>query len=320
MFSVGPITHNLSAIFDEFWNNKLSIPVEGLQDVGQTGVKLDVQRSHLQQQRQDLQADGVDYVTRVDSGEPFNSIAAGKLPLVWAHVELVADSPDKKKIESGDMVGRLMHREVFNAVNAVQSELLMISPYLIPGKEGMQMFNDLHARHVQLRILTNSMESSTESLAQSGYMHYRKPLLDAGVDLHELRTQLGNIKGSGQTALISSYGTYSLHGKLFVLDRKRLFIGSMNFDQRSLHLNTEIGLIIDSPVLAQQVAARFEAMVKLQNAYLVTLDPADSKGKELIWQTEENGQAVTFHVERARTDWQGFKVRFLTLLPVDDEL
>ena len=207
---------------------------------------------------------------------------SGRLPLVWAHAQVVYDSPDKKKVENGAMVGRLMERAVANATREVQSELLMVTPYLIPGKEGMQLFKDLRQRNVRVRILTSSLESSTVLLAQAGYMHYRVPLLEDGVELYEIRSLLGNTRGSGQTAAISRFGNYSLHAKLFVFDRKRLFIGSMNFDQRSMHLNTEIGLIIDSPELAQQIAARFEAMVQPANSYMLALRP-NAAGERQVW-------------------------------------
>jgi putative cardiolipin synthase len=160
------------------------------------------------------------------------------------------------------------------------------------------------------------------ALAQAGYMHYRAPLLESGVELHEIRSLLGNAKGSGQTTAMSRYGNYSLHGKLFVLDRQRLFIGSMNFDQRSLHLNTEIGLIIESPELAQQVAARFEAMVQPVNAYRLALRPAVAAGPpgRLKWMTNEGGQAVEYDDEPARSNWQRTMINLLTLLPIDSEL
>ena len=84
------------------------------------------------------------------------------------------------------------------------------------------MFEDLRQRNVRVRILTNSLESSTVLMAQSGYMRYRQRLLEDGVELYEIRSLLGNTKGSGQTAAISRYGNYSLHGKLFVFDRQRI--------------------------------------------------------------------------------------------------
>ncbi|HET7774890.1 MAG TPA: phospholipase D-like domain-containing protein, partial [Azospira sp.] len=210
---------------------------------------------------------------------------------------------------------------VAEATGSVQSELLMVTPYLIPGKEGMALFLALRQRNVRVRILTNSLESSTVLLAHAGYMHYRVPLLESGVELYEIRALLGNTRGSGQTAAISGAGNYSLHAKLFVFDRQKVFVGSMNFDQRSMHLNTEIGLIIDSPELAQQVARRFDAMAQPANAYRLELRPSDNgSAPELIWLTQENGQAVEYGVEPARSTWQRIKANILTLLPLDREL
>ena len=258
---------------------------------------------------------------RVKTGEPFNGIISGRLPLIWAHAQLVYDSPDKKKVQSGAMMGRLMKPAVVNVAKAVKSELLMVTPYLIPGDEGMQLFKDLRQRKVRVRVLTNSLESSTMLLAQAGYMHYRVPLLEDGVELYEIRSLLGNARGSGQTKAISRYGNYSLHAKLFVFDRQRLFIGSMNFDQRSMHLNTEIGLIIDSPDLAKQIAARFEAMVQPVNSYKLGLRPNDAGGKpSLVWRTQEDSKAVEYDTEPARSEWQRVKANALSLLPLDDEL
>ena len=214
-----------------------------------------------------------------------------------------------------------MHRPVAKVVATVQSELLMVTPYLIPGDEGMQLFSDLRKRNVRVRILTNSLESSTVLVAQSGYMHYRLPLLKEGVEIHEVRSLLGNARGSGQTTKMTRYGNYSLHAKLFVFDRKRLFIGSMNFDQRSMHLNTEIGLIIDSPELAQQTVARFESMTSPPNSYELTLLPRDGdRSPRLVWRTQEDGNAFEYDREPARSNWQRLKVELLKLLPLDDEL
>ena len=95
----------------------------------------------------------------------------------------------------------------------------------------------------------------------------------------------------------------------------------MNFDQRSMHLNTEIGLIIDSPMLAGQVAGRFEAMVQPVNAYKLILRPNQAGGApSLVWHTQEDGQAVEYDTEPVRSDWQRAKANILSLLPVDDEL
>jgi len=321
MFTGGPIAQQLSASFDEFWNNALSIPAQALSSARTSPARLDEHREALEQKRGEVKANGVDYATQVAAGEPLQGMISGRLPLVWARARLVYDSPDKKKVENGSMVGRLMHRAVADATLAVQSELLMITPYLIPGAEGMNIFDALRQRSVRVRILTTSLEASTVLPAQSGYMHYRVPLLEFGVELYEIRSLLGNARGSGQTAAMSRYGNYSLHAKMFVFDRRSLFIGSMNFDQRSMHLNTEIGLIIDSPELAQQIATRFEAMVQPVNAYALALRPAAAGERpRLIWQTQEGGQPVDYNIEPARSDWQRLQVNILSLLPLDREL
>lgn len=321
VFAAGPIAAELSATFDDYWNSALAIPAEALSGGKSSHGALNEHRQVLKDETRQLKSDGVGYVERIASGEPFNGMISGRLPLIWAHAELICDSPDKKKVESGAMVGELMQRAVADAVVAVRSELLMVTPYLIPGREGMKLVKDLRQRKVRVRVLTNSLESSTVMLAQAGYMHYRLPLLESGVELYEIRSLLGNARGSGETAAMSRYGTYSLHGKLFVFDRKRLFIGSMNFDQRSMHLNTEIGLIIDSPALAQQIAARFEAMVQPANSYRLILRPGDAgAAPSLAWRTQEDGEAVEYDTEPARTGWQRFKAGFLSGLPMDREL
>jgi putative cardiolipin synthase len=318
VFAAGPIAQQLSKTFDEYWNSALSIPVQALANDTTSKKALREHRQELKEQKEKLHADGVDYVKLIATGEPFNGMISGRLPLTWAHAQVVSDSPDKKSVENGTMVGRLMLRGVFSAATAVQSELLMITPYLIPGKEGMQMFADLRKRNVRVRILTSSLEASTVLAASAGYMHYRVPMLENGVELYEIRSLLGNVKGSGETKGIAQYGNYSLHAKMFVFDRKRLFLGSMNFDQRSMHLNTEIGLIIDSPLLAQQMAARFEAMVLPVNSYRLELRPAGAQG--LAWFTQEGGKTIEYDIEPARSNSQRNKVKLLSLLPMDSEL
>jgi putative cardiolipin synthase len=132
---------------------------------------------------------------------------------------------------------------------------------------------------------------------------------------------LGDVRGSGETAQVSRYGNYALHAKMFVFDRQKLFIGSMNYDERSKRINTEIGLIIDSAELAQQTARRFDAMVKPDDCYIVALrsagPPQDSR---LVWRTEENGHDVEYTREPARSGWQRLEVKLLTLLPLDKQL
>ncbi len=147
------------------------------------------------------------------------------------------------------------------------------------------------------------------------------PLLESGVELYELRALPGSRHGSGESKKLTRSGNYSLHAKLLVFDRSGVFVGSMNYDQRSRWLNTENGLIIRSPELAEQTARRFAAMTQPQNAYRVTLEPAaPGRRPRLTWTTQQAERVVSTHTEPARSLWQRLEVRLLSLLPIDREL
>ena len=325
VFAVGPVVKRLSATFDEYWNSRFAIPARAL---GTTRHRSDRHtlrqwRSRQHRQMRSLAAPGLDYVARVASGEPYAGLISGRLPLVWAYSEVVCDSPDKRRVRSRERVGQLMQPEVAAVAAMVSSELLMITPYVVPAPEEMKLLATLRRRGVTIRILTNSLSTARGLLAQSGYMHYRVPLLREGVHLYEIRARLGSSKGSGQTERISRFGNYSLHAKQFVFDRRAVFYGSMNFDRRSRDLNTEIGVIIDSPVLAAQTAARFAAMAAPQNAYTVRLRPATagaSGPRHLVWDTVEHGIPVEYATEPVHTPGKRLAVKWLSLLHFDGEL
>jgi len=206
---------------------------------------------------------------------------------------------------------------VAEAAASIQREMLMITPYLVPARSEVKLVSDQRARGARVAILTNSLESAPELSAHAGYMHYRPSLLGEGVELFEVRSHLESTRGSGQSRRISAAGNYALHAKLMVFDREHLYIGSMNFDQRSHSLNTELGLVIDSPELAQQTVDRFNAMTRPESAYSVRFR---EPGKHLLWHYREQGQDVEQTTEPARSPWQRFKVRLISLLPIDREL
>jgi putative cardiolipin synthase len=308
VFAAGPIVPELSKTFDEFWNSAMAIPAEAL--------------GHPRESRaRKVKPGGIDYAAVIASDEPFAGIMSGKLPLAWAPAQLVYDSPDKKQVVSGSVPGALMVPEVEKVIRAAQSEMLLVTPYLVPSADELQALQGLRQHAVRVRILSNSLESCPEISAQSGYDKYRVPLLESGVELYEVRALLGSTRGSGQSAKISRYGNYALHGKLYVFDRKKILIGSMNFDQRSQRINTEIGLIIGSPDIAQQTALRFENMVKPENCYALALSRSGVAGKSrLTWRTQEKDRDVEFDQEPARSGWQRLQARLLALLPLEREL
>jgi putative cardiolipin synthase len=325
VFAAGPIAVQLSATFDEFWSSRFAVPAAALLRSQRSGKALAERRErasdHSERHLETLKTDGVDYVARLASDEPYAGIISGRLPLVWAQAQVISDTPDKKGVDKGNVGGRLMAPQVLLAARATQSELLMITPYLVPTPDELRTVEDLRGRAIRVGILTNSLTSAPDLIAQAGYMKYRVPLLKDGVEVYEVRSLLGNTRGSGETAVVSHYGNYGLHAKLMVFDRKRLFIGSMNFDQRSRHLNTEIGLIIDSPELAQETVVRFDRMVQPENVYAPAwLDPHAGAPGHLVWHTREDGKDIEYLREPARGSWQKFKLNVMSWLPVDREL
>jgi putative cardiolipin synthase len=318
--TTGPLVPKLSAVFDEFWNYRLTVPA-GVIDPGHASsqaladyeAQLAGQRTRLDALRGDAPANA--------PRTPFADLMAGRTPLTWAPVDLTYDSPDKKDIVERRRRGRLLYDAVAARARAVDSELIMVTPYFVPTSDELAILHDDRRRGVRIRVLTNSLETAPSLAAEAGYGHYRTGLVQDGVEIHEVRAMPGNTRGTGQSRKISRYGNYGLHGKLYVFDRKTLFIGSWNFDERSKHLNTEIGLLIDSPSLSGDIAARFEALTQPENAYQVTIDagsrPADPG---LVWTTRRNGEIVHDRTEPARSEWQRIAVRLLALLPIDREL
>jgi putative cardiolipin synthase len=323
--AAGPIARQLSATFDEYWNSRFAIPAAALQREAPAHTEMAAHRerarSHPTELVQPSATGGGDYVTQIATGEPYAGLISGRLPLIWADAQVVCDSPDKRRVIEGEQAGKLMTHAVLDRAGRVQSELLMITPYFVPTDGQLQVVKSLRERGVPVRVLTNSLESARDLLPQAGYMHFRKPLLEQGVELYEARSKLGNAKGSGQTTRLSLYGHYGLHAKLLVFDRDGIFIGSMNFDQRSRRLNTEIGLIIESPELAVQTAGRFGAMTQPANAYALMLRQSPARdAPAIVWRTDENGAPVEYTREPSPSEWRRIEAGFFSLLPIAREL
>jgi len=316
----GPIVARLSAAFDEFWNSPLAIPAQAIDKPHTSEQALTGYLAVLAEYRRRLDATHPDDAQAAAPKQPFLDIVSSHVPLHWAPVKLVYDSPDKKTVGKGDAPGRLIYTAVAEQANAVSTEFLMVTPYFVPSPDELAVLKGDGERHARVRILTNSLESAPTAEAQAGYMHYRVQLLQQGVELYEVRALLGSARGSGQGKKISRHGNYALHAKLFVFDRKTAFVGSMNFDQRSKRLNTEIGLLISSSELSGEIAARFEALTQLDNSYAVTLSDGAKGRQRLIWTTREGGNIIHFDKEPARNAWQRIKVRLLSVLPIDREL
>ena len=320
VLAIGPVVPRLSATFDAYWNSDLAIPVQALLLQKPSAEALEQYRADLAHNRTNAQQ-GPTRIPNLDVANPVRALLDGDGALVWAKADVLYDNPEKRKVEAGQKSGQLLRDRLAEALKTVKSELLVVSPYLVPADDGMRLLEELRARGVQVRVVTNSLASTDMPIVHAGYRHYRDRMLEDGIELYEVRPLPEGPDGDGRKLKSPSSGKFAVHAKVFVLDRRRLFVGSMNFDNRSLRLNTEIGLLIDSPELARRVAARFEAIAQPANCYIPQLGAPDASGKrQLTWRTEENGKIVELTAEPMGDIMRGIQTELLTLLPIDDLL
>ena len=202
--------------------------------------------------------------------------------------------------------------------DSAQHSVRLISPYFIPGDSGTRYLGDLARRGIEVKVLTNSLASNDEPAVYTGYSRYRRPLLESGVQLYELRSASGAPQPA--TAGGTSSGV-SLHAKAVVVDDQKVFIGSMNMDARSRLLNTEMGIIVDSPPLAEAVTRFFDAATVPTSAYRVVLIPKGSPDAgDMQWQASKGGKPVTFDHDPDATLQRRTEVQLLKLLPIESLL
>jgi putative cardiolipin synthase len=184
---------------------------------------------------------------------------------------------------------------VMDRVLASRSEVVLSSPYFVPGTMGVEAFDGLRKRDVKVTILTNSLASNDEPLVHTGYARYRVPLLKSGVDLYELSPTRST---QNKRLMLPGASKGRLHAKTAVIDREVVFIGSMNLDPRSASRNTELGIIVESPELAKEVL-RVIHVSKLQSAYRLRLGESGL----VEWLTMDDDKEVVLVVEPDTTLW-----------------
>jgi putative cardiolipin synthase len=257
-----------------------------------------------------------DYAQAVIEELPDGATADRRGQWFWGRAVLVADQPEK--IEAGDDQPGLRIGPALQALlDKSESEALLMSPYFVPGDRDEKQLVGLAKRGVAVRVLTNSFASSDEPAVHTGYSGHRRALLAGGVELYELKPEAG-VKQSHVQWYRSS--GVSLHAKSMVVDRRYVFVGSMNMDQRSKLLNTEMGMIVDSPALAKAVADFFTTVTLPANAYKLSLENPDgtaSGSGQILWHTVENGKPVTLTTEPGVGVAKRAELLLLKLLPID---
>jgi putative cardiolipin synthase len=309
VMAIGPVVNEVSAMFDSYWNHERAAPIEAFADMpDDPAAELERLRTELEAARQKVTTSK--YAAAVKD-QVLEYVETDSDMFIWAPYTLAVDSPDKafkKKAEAAASIKTPLRESLLSAEN----EVIILSPYFVPQKTGIQAISDLQRSGVDVTIITNSLAANNQSSVHGGYAPSRKPLLKSGVRIFEVRAD-ADVAGSELVA--SSGAKATLHTKAFVVDRREVFIGSFNFDPRSANINTELGVIIRSPELAEQMSTSIEAALAKQT-FEVFLN---EKGK-LRWRGFEDGQEVILEKEPQTTWGQRFSAGFMRILPIRGQL
>ncbi len=307
VFVVGAVVAQLSGIFDTYWNSPYVYPVETIvrSDLGPT----DLQRrfDHDVDEGEQMMSLALPPNDPLGYGPIAEDLDAGRVGLIWAKAVAFADPPGKAAARTDEEAREMSVRmNVMTLVDGARTEVIISSPYLVPGQSGLKWFAELRGRSVGVSILTNSLAATDEPVVHTGYARYRPELLKLGVDLYELSPT--RIQQSRRLGFPGS-STGRLHAKTVVIDRSVVFVGSMNLDPRSATINTELGIIVQSPALAKEVV-RVVHISKLQGAYRLRLGP---DGQGLEWLTMDDDREVVLTAEPDTTLF--FRLQNLLLAP-----
>jgi putative cardiolipin synthase len=305
VLAIGPVVNEVSTDFDRYWASASSYPAGSvLAPASSTGL------AHLTDSVEHLERDraAVAYVEAL-ARQPFvRDLLSRTLDFEWAATKMVSDDPAKGLGRAAS--GGLLTERLPQAIGAPTSELELVSPYFVPGSDGVDAFAAMAGRGVKVTVLTNSLEATDVAAVHAGYAKRRKPLLEAGVKLFEMKREVSST--STRTRGLTGSSGSSLHAKTFSVDRSRVFVGSFNFDPRSERLNTEMGFVIDSPELAQRIADSFANEIP-ERSYEVRL----SASRELQWVERSDGGEIVHEVEPGTTFLERAMVAALSVLPID---
>lgn len=320
--AIGPIVKAVSTAFDIYWRSPSSIPIEQLSHEKVLAKWVTRQEATLAAECATLQ-DSNYFQTARDDGL-MNELRAHELNWSWGDAWLVYDLPEKVTTSPEDPRTHLVPH-LRPVIDDTEHEVLIISPYFVPGDEGVKFIQALRKRGVRVVIITNSLEATDVAAVTAKYGRYRKSLLLAGVELYEFKPDAslkaaGKKKGSRDSARGSSRA--SLHAKTFVFDERDIFVGSLNLDARSKSLNTEVGAVFDVPDLATRIATNVKQDA-LPNCYRLELVPGHglyAKCHYVNWLDEADGQAIRYTHEPGAGWGKRFMVGILSWLPIESQL
>jgi putative cardiolipin synthase len=316
VLAVGPVVPEISSSFDLYWNNELSYPIASLIDQVPSSDDLVTMRNVLSDFVE--QQEGSTYLQALRNSDMAERLRNDQLEFDWGDSQVLIDDPAKIRA-ARDQTQLHLITQLVDYFDEITTELIIYSPYFVPGREGVEFFRELRARGVRVRILTNSLAATDVSAVHAGYAKYRKYLLQAGVELYEIDVALTPEQRRARKKSTGGSSSASLHAKSFVLDRERVFIGSLNLDPRSVVENTEIGIMVESTDIANDMADWFDENID-RVAFRLALE-TDSKGEQaIVWYHLEDGVEERYTTEPFTSFWRRFGVGFLSMLPIESLL
>jgi putative cardiolipin synthase len=307
VMAIGPVVTAVSKDFDRYWASASSYPVDRVLPPVNSAQMAELASAAMRTERDPA---AIAYMNALRKSSFVRELIERRLPLEWAVTRMISDHPAKG-------LGRappeaLLPHKLEKIIGEPKAEVDLVAPYFVPGAEGVDEFVALSKRGVNIRILSNSLEATDAVAAvHAFYAKRRKALLEGGIKLYELR-RLAPAVEARRNGDPSGSSASSLHAKTFSVDRARVFIGSFHFDPRSAELNTELGFVIDSPALAQQIRAAFDNRIAA-HAYEARL----SDDGQLYWVERRNGELVRHDTEPGTSVWQRARVCFMGVLPIE---
>jgi putative cardiolipin synthase len=306
--AVGPIVRDISGTFDEFWNSIGAVPIEALV---RKEYKIEDFRKQVAMMREGMNPERYPFPLESDLKTLRSRVGGMQSDIVWAHGRVLHDSIESmKKKGQGETLANSLGAVAENA----RKEILIESAYFVVRANGIEFTRTLTSRGVKVRVLTNSLASNNVLAAQAGHSKHRAALVDAGMDLYEFRPDAASVMW--QVAPQGRDSVTTLHTKALVIDGQHAFVGSFNLDPRSADINSEIGLMVDSPVFARTVLDFLNEGIKPENAYHVT---RDERGK-LRWDTIIDGEPRTWSKDPETSGFKRVQAGAIELLPIQNQL
>ena len=292
---VGPVARQASKVFDNFWNSEMVASASALRppfSIYDLDPILNPVERRLQSHQLKLVGTEPRRWDREIEGLPADlSIGTSRV---------MTDLPDR------DSVAHHMPKAVRELMSTATQEVLLVNAYIILDEKTLECIRGLTARGVRVRILTNSLASQDVPAVNSHYKHFRKPLVEAGVELYEIRPDAAILRTVVDTPPTRAE-FMGLHTKALAVDRRRAFIGSMNLDPRSMEFNSEMGAMIESADFGEKLARLIERNLQPENSWKVELDPEG----QLRWVAGEQ----VFTDQPALSYWQRVQDWLFMLFP-----